>query len=200
MLPSVFLSAADRFALTLDGLCRAVAARVSAGVMSAMMILLVWRRVRRIEGQIQRLLVRFRLGRSLVQPAVCRRVGAGGRVGRAAGLPMRFGWLLPLVPHEAACFAGQVRTLLAEDEMVALLAAAPQARRVLAPLCRMLGIEAEVLSPEGRAGSVDAAGIGEGEPGRGEFPGAVDPPAGVTGAGLDQRWRDGGGVAFVGDG
>jgi hypothetical protein len=31
--------------------------------------------------------------------------------------------------------------------MVALLAAAPQARRLLAPLCRMLAIEPEVLAP-----------------------------------------------------
>ena len=31
---------------------------------------------------------------------------------------------------------------------MALLTAAPQARRLLAPLCRMLGIEAAVLAPQ----------------------------------------------------
>jgi hypothetical protein len=56
-------------------------------------------------------------------------------------LPRRFGWLCPLVPGEAACFAGQMRVLLAEPEMQTLLAACPQAVRVLRPLCVMLGIE-----------------------------------------------------------
>jgi len=56
------------------------------------------------------------------------------------GLPRGFGWLLPLVPQEAAGFASQLRVVLAEAEMVALLQASPQARRELRPLCRMLGI------------------------------------------------------------
>jgi hypothetical protein len=47
------LTAADRFGLTLDGLCRAVAARIAGGAMQAAMILLIWRRLRRIGGQIQ---------------------------------------------------------------------------------------------------------------------------------------------------
>ncbi len=54
-----------------------------------------------------------------------------------------------MVPCEAACFAGQLRTVLAEPEMVALLEASPQARRALAPLCRMLGIEASVIAGRG---------------------------------------------------
>jgi len=61
-------------------------------------------------------------------------------------LPRRFGWLLPLVPCEAANRASQLRHLLGEPEMQALLGASPQARRVLAPLCRMLGIEAALLT------------------------------------------------------
>ena len=51
------------------------------------------------------------------------------------------------MPGEAACFAGQIRTMLAEPEMAALMSASPQARRVLGPVCRMLGIEREVLRP-----------------------------------------------------
>ena len=54
---------------------------------------------------------------------------------------------MPLVPGEAACFAGQIRGLLAEPEMAGLIAASPQARRVLGPLCRMLGIEASEWAP-----------------------------------------------------
>ena len=143
-----FPSVADRLALTLDGLCRKVAARVAGGMMATWMILLVWQRVRRVERQILRLLERFRSGRLVVRVAGVTRSG-GVRVRRSgAGLPRRFGWLLPLVPQEAAGFASQLGVLLDEPEMVGLLAASAQARRVLAPLCRMLGVS----MPEAEAG------------------------------------------------
>jgi hypothetical protein len=137
---------ADRFALTLEGLCRAVAACVGRG-MAGWMILLVWQRVRRAEVRIQGLLTRFRLGKVQVRAvAPGRRVGVSRRVGVRA-LPRGVGWLLPLVPSEAACFAGQLGAVLAEPEMVALLRAVPQARRVLAPVCRMLGVAMGDASP-----------------------------------------------------
>jgi hypothetical protein len=41
---------------------------------------------------------------------------------------------------EAAAFGAQLQHLLADPEMAALVAAAPQAGRVLRPLCRMLGV------------------------------------------------------------
>jgi hypothetical protein len=134
------LTAADRFALSLDGLCRAVAAAIAGRLMDAVMILLVWRRIKRVQRQVLGLLTRFREGRLRVQVTPRSRGGGGTRSGGALVLPRSFAWLLPLVPCEAACFAGQISTVLAEPEMVALLEAAPQARRVLAPLCRMLGI------------------------------------------------------------
>ena len=142
-------TALDRFVLSLDGLCRAVAGRIAGRAMSAVMIVLVWQRVRRVQREILGLLARFRTGR--LRARTGRRAGGTLRAVRrkAIALPRRFGWLLPMVPHEAACFAGQVRSVLAEDEMVALLAASAQARRVLAPVCRMLGIEAGVLGPVG---------------------------------------------------
>ena len=55
-------------------------------------------------------------------------------------LPRRFGWLVVAGKHEAACYGSQLQTVLNEPEMVALLAASPQARRVLRPLCRALAI------------------------------------------------------------
>ena len=149
------LSVADRMALTLDGLGRAVAGRVLEAVMTAAMIVLVWQRVRRVERQMRGMLARFRTGRLRVvaSPRVGGRGGcAGARGGR---LPLRFGWLLPLVPGEAACFAGQLQAVLAEPEMVALMAAAPQARRVMRPVLRMLGIAVVVL-PGGVARPAEA--------------------------------------------
>jgi hypothetical protein len=145
------LTVSERFALILDMLCRAVAAQISGRRMTEVMILLVWRRVRRIDLRLQGMLRRFRDGRLQVRTEFCAvvRSGVGGKRG-ARGLPVMprsFGWLLALVPCEAAGYASQLRHALAEPEMVALLAAAPQARRLLAPLCRMLAIEPEVLVP-----------------------------------------------------
>lgn len=133
--------------MTLGGLCRAVAARGVGGILAGPLIFLIWGRLRRIERQFLALVRRLQSG-GLRRRVVGRRLGAtvvrkvGGRV-----LPRRFGWLLDLVPHEAACFAGQLRAVLDEPEMVALLAASPEAGRILAPLCRMLGVEAGVLAP-----------------------------------------------------
>ncbi len=54
-------------------------------------------------------------------------------------LPYKFAWLVRLVP-EAASYGSQLRHLLSEPEMAALLAASPQARRLLSPLCHMLAV------------------------------------------------------------
>jgi hypothetical protein len=168
---------ADRLAMTLDGLARAVAARSARGpswlgsveALAGVLVSLIWGRVKRAEVNIQRLLVRFRAGTLRVRvgtPAEAikdlravatkdLRAGATNDLRAEAikdlragiKVPRGFGWLLPLVPCHAAGFAAQLRLQLADPEMVALLAASPQARRVLAPLCRMLGIEAALLTP-----------------------------------------------------
>ncbi len=128
------LTITDRLVLSLDGLCRAVAARAAGRAMAEWMIIMVWQRVRRVRIQMERLLLRFQQGRLPVR----RSPRSGGRrtsrPRSAQVLPRGFAWLLPMVPSEAACFAGQIRTVLADPEMVALLEAAPQARRLLAPL------------------------------------------------------------------
>jgi len=172
-----------RLALTLAGLGRAVAGRVGVGVMSAAMIVLVWQRVRRVEREIAGLMARFRAGRLRV--LVAPRVGRAGLARRVVGswLPRRFGWLLPLVPAEAAGYAGQVRAVLAEPEMMALLAAAPQARRVLRPLCRMLGIERGVLEP----GLAEAVGGGVAAAEQPRMRVRVRPSAGAEGVGMGRR-------------
>ncbi len=48
---------------------------------------------------------------------------------------------MAVMPYEAACFAGQLRTVLAEPEMAAILRDVAPARRILGPVCRMLGVE-----------------------------------------------------------
>ncbi len=61
--------------------------------------------------------------------------------------PGRFAWMVQVVGWEAAGFGSQLRAVLETPEVVALLAACPQAVRVLTPVCRMLAIETQVLRP-----------------------------------------------------
>ncbi|MCC6718909.1 MAG: hypothetical protein IT555_13580 [Acetobacteraceae bacterium] len=56
-------------------------------------------------------------------------------------LPTRDAWLIRLV-QPTAQFAGQIEVFLADPDTRALLAAAPQAGRLLRPLCRALGFPA----------------------------------------------------------
>ena len=140
------ISVTDRFAMAIAGLCRAVATRGAGGFLAAAGVWLILRRLRRVDVDLRRLMLRFEAG--FVGRLVVRRsVVFAGRAAGARVLPRRFAWLVGLVPYEAAGFASQMRTMLGEPEMVVLLAASPQARRVLRPLCRMLGIEASVLTP-----------------------------------------------------
>ena len=135
----------ERFALTLSALSRAVAACHGRGLMDVAMIVLVWSRVRRAEVAFLALLERIRCGRFRGGWSRAAVVGeSGGRASsgtRRGALPIRFGWLMGVMPYEAAGYAGQLRTVLAEPEMVVLLRDVAGARRVLGPLCRMLGVQ-----------------------------------------------------------
>jgi hypothetical protein len=55
--------------------------------------------------------------------------------------PTNFAWLIKMLPYQAACFGSQLQHQFSQPEMMALLEAAPQAGRLLRPLCRMLAIE-----------------------------------------------------------
>ncbi len=56
-------------------------------------------------------------------------------------VPVRFGWLIEWLGYHAVGRGSQLRHVLANDpEMAAIMAASPQAGRILRPLCRMLGL------------------------------------------------------------
>ncbi len=137
-------SPAERFALTFLGLCQAVAASVAFGLMTSAMIVLVWARVRKAEGLFLALLARVAAGRwrgGWVRAGVPRGSRDDG-VGTAGGarLPTRFGWLMAKMPFVAAGYGSQLQALLDEPAMAALVAETAQARRILGPVCRMLGV------------------------------------------------------------
>ena len=135
---------AARFAATLAALCAAVAARnIRPGKpgLPGPLILAIWTRLRRIANRVAGIFARIEAG-TLKPP---RRRPAAPRKPAAkpppngAKLPRGVAWLLPLVPG-IAFGRTQLEALLADPEMQAMLAAAPQLGRSLRPLCHMLGL------------------------------------------------------------
>ena len=62
-------------------------------------------------------------------------------------LPHQHAWLTVALKHHGAGHAHRLENLLAEPEAAALIAACPQAARLLRPLCRMLGISPAAIQP-----------------------------------------------------
>jgi hypothetical protein len=136
--PCVSPSPAERLAALIDGLCKAVAAHGVRGLLTAPLMLLLWSRLRRMEGRARRLASRIAAGAPL---SVARRRGLVPRSARSrpyTRLPRGVLWLVKVVPGTASG-AASLQFLLADPDMAAL-AQAPPMRRLLRPLCRMLGV------------------------------------------------------------
>ncbi len=137
--------------VVLQTLQQRLGAWAGRGLVDRLLALLLYQQIAVIGRLMAGLLARHRRG------IVWRRAGTAalprasvtvtGRARRVPVWPTRFGWLLRAGAHEAAGLSAQLRFVLEQPEMVALLQAAPQAGRVLRPLCRALAIGAEVLQP-----------------------------------------------------
>ena len=137
--------------LSLSAVLRALRGEVGGwhlrGMLSHVVMMLLYRRIGENCGKIERLVVRFQAGRLLRREPVSR---AGVRNAAKTGAriwPGRFGWLVRAASYQAAGYGCQLRHVLEQPEMVELLKAAPQAARILRPVCRMLAIETAVLRP-----------------------------------------------------
>jgi len=136
---------ARRIASLLNRLIMAVDSRVHTGQLARPLVGLIIHRLILIRQAIARIAARIAAG-----PLTPRKSG-GPRPGRRAGtanrLPTAPAWLIKLVPEAAVC-AAQLRSLLADPEVAALLAAAPgQISRPLRSLCRILGVEPPLPAP-----------------------------------------------------
>jgi len=170
--------------MVLQALRVAVGRWCGRGLLSAALTWLVYQRVGAIAGRLERLAARFAAGRLVRRHAARRGVvpvteGDGAASCRAASCraapcraapcraamvrvwPHGFAWLIPVGTHEAAGIGLHLRAVLAHPEMVALLGAAPQVRRLLTPVCRMLGVEASLLRPA-QVSEGDASGRSDG--------------------------------------
>lgn len=139
-MPATPPAATERLILIIDLLCRAVAARGAGGWLGGLPVILIWSRLRRLAHRFAGLAARLEAG---AEPDPPRHRSAAPRPNRPKPphrLPQGVAWLVRLVP-EAASGAGQLRHLLTDAELAALIAASPQMGRVLRPLCRMLGVE-----------------------------------------------------------
>ncbi|HLN08195.1 MAG TPA: hypothetical protein VK281_04440, partial [Xanthobacteraceae bacterium] len=113
--------------------------------LSGLLLILLWTRLRQVSQRLAALAARAAAGRALTHRPRSVHVAPLTPIRRAPPapfprLPHKFAWLVRLVP-QAASHGSQLRHLLSEPEMAALLAASPQARRLLRPLCRMLAVE-----------------------------------------------------------
>jgi len=139
-------------------LLRAVGNWAGRGRLESVMAVLLYGRVAAMGRRLERMLARFAAGHRMRREKRCWRPSAHAQTQSDSASvaptprlwPRRFGWLCAIGTHEAAGIGGQLGVVLAHPDMAALLAAAPQARRLLSPLCRALGVEAALLGPVGR--------------------------------------------------
>jgi len=107
---------------------------------------LIYHYLHRAAPRLERLIARWKAGKLTPRPRPARPARpapiAAEAVPRAPKprLPSRNGWLVRLV-QPTAQHIGQFQTLVASPEMAELLAAAPQAGRILRPLFRMFATE-----------------------------------------------------------
>jgi hypothetical protein len=130
-----------RLAEILGGLGALIARAFLRHPTHAALILPLWTWLNRTVRRFERVIARQVAG--TLRPGTPRPGRKSGS--RATPLPRTRGWLLNALRHEGAHYANRLDALLAEPEVAALLAATPQAQRLLRPLCHMLGIQPEAL-------------------------------------------------------
>jgi hypothetical protein len=167
--PPIPQSPSERLALILERLCGALGAHAAKDRSSAPLLVLAWAWLHRLSARFAKLAA-IRAGRLAAVPAPRRRAdptpahpgpwpATAGVPSLPRRLPSGFGWLVRLVPGSAV-YGALVQHWLEEPEIAALLKEAPQAGRLLRPLCRMLAIKpGPALSAGRREKSVAASGL-----------------------------------------
>ena len=127
---------AHRLGVILAGLAALIARCFLRDPFHAPLIVPLWTHLTRAARRLERAFAR--LAASLPAPKP-RRAHASGPYRRPV-LPTRPAWLIRALGPEAAAYASQMRSLLAEPEAADALTRSLAARRILAPIRRMLGL------------------------------------------------------------
>ena len=126
------------FTHILSGLQAAIAVVSARERALTALLVAVWGRIGRIRTRLERLIALWRAGMlPKARPSGARQARGGLRV--ASALPTAPAWLVAAV-GEARGYGAQLETMLSQEECVRFLAEVPQARRLLRPLCWMLGV------------------------------------------------------------
>ena len=129
-------SPVERLVRMLDWLCAAIAARRAGGVLTVPLFFLLWKRVRHTAVKAIKLAAGIAAG---VPPPITRpRKTLRPPRPPILRLPRQFAWIVKVVPGTAA-YGIQLQYLLAQPELAPLVADA-RFRRMINPLCRMLGV------------------------------------------------------------
>ncbi|MBV9656283.1 MAG: hypothetical protein JOZ42_17150 [Acetobacteraceae bacterium] len=137
-------SLTERFAFAVELVLRGFAVSLPRNREVAPLALGTWNRLKRLVARFSALVAAVEAGRLFI---ACRKQAAP-RTPRPLArdshgpAPKAYGWLLTLAPElNTRIGRAQIETLLADPALLALLAQAPQAGRILRPLCHMLRIE-----------------------------------------------------------
>jgi hypothetical protein len=137
-------SPAERLAGLIDALCAAIAAHGVRGLLTAPLQLLLWSRLRRMAGRARCLAARMAAGAPL-STSRSRAASRSAPTRPYIRLPRGLTWLVRVVPGTASG-AASLQFLLSDPEMAAV-ADSPPMRRLLRPLCRMLGVAPPPIKP-----------------------------------------------------
>ena len=145
--------------------CRSTTARL-AGILAALAALVarallrhpvhvahivpLWNYIGRTARRFTRTLDRLAAGTLRPHTPRPNRKQAAAQPRKPRGYPTTHAWLRATLAHEANVYGSQLADLLDQPETRALLQAAPQAARLLRPLCRYLGIEPDAIRPPPR--------------------------------------------------
>ncbi len=134
---------AGRFGSIIAGIGVKIGAHLSANRHLEPILALVYHYLRRAVPRLERLIARWRAGKLTPRPRTASPAAIAAEAipsPRKPRLPTRRGWLVRLV-QPTAQHIGHLQALVATPEMAELLAAAPQAGRILRPLFRMFATE-----------------------------------------------------------
>jgi HAMP domain-containing protein len=135
---------AERVACILENVRRAIGYHAAAVRAAAPLILITWNYLSHAARRLEALTRRVAAGTATIRPRARRakdptEPAKPTPTPKHPPLPHRFGWLVRLSPNVGG-LSMSLRNLLTTDEIATLLADAPQAARILRPLCNMLGI------------------------------------------------------------